>query len=136
AGRATAAYMSGTVLGGFTGRAVCGLVAQDYSWQASFIALAMLTAAVAGALSMWLPPEPPDARRHAAHAKSSAGSLGALLRNRRLAATCAVGFCILFTQVAMFTYVTFHVAAPPYNLSTVALGWLFVVYLVGAAVMP
>ena len=49
-----------------------------------------------------------------------------LFRNRRLVATCAVGFCILFTQVAMFTYVTFHVAAPPYSLSTVALGWLFV----------
>ena len=31
----------------------------------------------------------------------------------------------------MFTYVTFHLAAPPYSLSTVALGWLFVVYLRG-----
>ena len=36
----------------------------------------------------------------------------------------------------MFTYVTFHLAAPPFSLSTVALGWLFVVYLVGAAVTP
>ena len=136
AGRATAAYMSGTVLGGFTGRAVCGVVADDWSWQASFVALAILTAVVAAALSMWLPPEPaPDARHHAPHLRA-AGSLGGLMRNRRLVATCAVGFCILFTQVAMFTYVTFHVAAPPYSLSTVALGWLFVVYLVGAAVMP
>ena len=32
----------------------------------------------------------------------------------------------------MFTYVTFHLAAPPYSLGTAALGWLFVVYLVGA----
>ena len=36
----------------------------------------------------------------------------------------------------MFTYVTFHLAAPPFSLSTVALGWLFVVYLVGAVVTP
>src|SRR5262245_36628013 len=36
----------------------------------------------------------------------------------------------------MFTYVTFHLGGPPYNLSTAALGWLFVVYLVGAAVTP
>jgi MFS family permease len=43
---------------------------------------------------------------------------------------------MLFTQVAMFTYVTFHLAAPPFNLSTVALGWLFAVYLVGAVVTP
>ena len=136
AGRATAAYMSGTVLGGFTGRAVCGIVADDWSWQASFLALAILTAVVAAALSLWLPPEPaPEARHHAPQLRTSR-SLGDLMRNRRLVATCAVGFCILFTQVAMFTYVTFHVAAPPYSLSTVALGWLFVVYLVGAAVMP
>ena len=136
AGRATAAYMSGTVLGGFTGRAICGIVADAWSWQASFLALAMLTAVVAAALSVSLPAEPaPEARHHAQQLRTS-GSLGHLLRNRRLVATCAVGFCILFTQVAMFTYVTFHVAAPPYSLSTVALGWLFVVYLVGAAVMP
>ena len=36
----------------------------------------------------------------------------------------------------MFTYVTFHLSEPPYSLSTAALGWLFVVYLVGAAVTP
>jgi predicted MFS family arabinose efflux permease len=131
-GRATAAYMSGTVLGGFTGRAVAGLVASDANWQAAFVALAALTAIVAAALSLWLPAEP----RHDMPVRRPPAHPMHLFRNRRLVATCGVGFCILFTQVAMFTYVTFHVAAPPYSLSTVALGWLFVVYLVGAAVMP
>jgi YNFM family putative membrane transporter len=132
AGRATAAYMTGTIIGGFTGRAVSGLVAADASWQAAFVALAILTAAVATALTLWLPGEPrgksPIARSHDRPIH--------LFRNRRLIATCGVGFSVLFTQVAMFTYVTFHLAAPPYNLSTVALGWLFVVYLVGAVVTP
>jgi MFS family permease len=32
--------------------------------------------------------------------------------------------------------VTFHAAAPPFNLTTVALGWLFAVYLVGAIATP
>ena len=36
AGRGTAAYMSGTVLGGFTGRALAGIVAADSSWHGSF----------------------------------------------------------------------------------------------------
>ena len=31
-----------------------------------------------------------------------------LLRNSQLRATYAIGFCVLFTNVAMFTYVTFH----------------------------
>ena len=43
---------------------------------------------------------------------------------------------MLFTQIAMFTYVTFHLAAPPFLLSTAALGWLFAVYLAGAVVTP
>jgi YNFM family putative membrane transporter len=134
AGRATAAYMTGTILGGFTGRAVSGLVAADVSWQASFVALAILTGAVAVAVTLWLPREPAKPAAHGATA--GRGSIGHLFRNRRLIATCGVGFSVLFSQVAMFTYVTFHLAAPPYSLSTVALGWLFVVYLVGAVVTP
>jgi YNFM family putative membrane transporter len=134
AGRATAAYMTGTILGGFTGRAVSGLVASFVGWQASFVALAILTGVVAAVLTMWLPREP--AGRVAHSAAPGRGSIAHLFRNRRLIATCGVGFSVLFTQVAMFTYVTFHLAAPPYSLSTVALGWLFVVYLLGAVVTP
>jgi len=85
-------------------------------------------------LTMWLPREP--ARTAAREGKPGRESFGHLVRNRRLIATCGVGFSVLFTQVAMFTYVTFHLAAPPYSLTTVALGWLFVVYLVGAVVTP
>src|SRR5881394_1354434 len=134
AGRATAAYMTGTILGGFTGRAVAGVMAADVSWQASFVALAILTGIVAAVLTFWLPREPERSGAHGATA--GRGSVGHLVRNRRLIATCGVGFSVLFSQVAMFTYVTFHLAAPPYSLSTVALGWLFVVYLVGAVVTP
>ncbi len=127
--------MTGTILGGFTGRAVSGIVAADVSWQAAFVVA-----------------RDPDRRRRrgaddvaaaragtrdsGASARTGRGSFGHLVRNRRLVATCGVGFSVLFTQVAMFTYVTFHLAAPPYSLSTVALGWLFVVYLVGAVVTP
>jgi YNFM family putative membrane transporter len=133
-GRATAAYMTGTILGGFTGRAVSGLVAADVSWPAAFVALAIMTGAVAATLTLRLPREP---ARHTGHdARAGRGSIAHLVQNRRLVATCGVGFSVLFTQVAMFTYVTFHLAAPPYSLSTAALGWLFVVYLLGAVVTP
>jgi len=131
--------MTGTILGGFTGRAVSGVMAADATWQMAFVALAVLTGGVALALTVLLPGEG-DARlkpRTPLEPRAPAdGSIGHLFRNRRLLATCAVGFSVLFTQVAMFTYVTFHLAAPPYSLSTMALGWLFVVYLVGAVVTP
>ena len=134
AGRGTAAYMSGTVVGGFTGRAVAGVVAADASWHESFLALAILNGVVALALWKLLPPV--QARSRELVAAREDNLLRNLFKNRRLVATFGVGFCVLFTQVAMFTYVTFLLAAPPFNLSTVALGWLFVVYLVGAAVTP
>jgi YNFM family putative membrane transporter len=130
AGRATSAYVSGTVVGGFCGRAMTGLVAGAAGWPAAFILLAVLNFGAAVALALWLP------RERAAATPSDQGGLGhrlmRLFQNRQLVATDAVGFCVLFTQVAMFTYVTFHLGAPPYGLSTAALGWLFVVYLVGA----
>jgi MFS transporter, YNFM family, putative membrane transport protein len=134
ASRATSAYVSGTVIGGFCGRATAGLVAAAAGWPAAFLALAGLNLVAAAAVAIWLPSE-----SHA-HTRPSGGSharsLVALLRNRQLMATDAIGFCVLFTQVAVFTYVTFHLGSPPYMLSTAALGWLFVVYLIGAAVTP
>jgi YNFM family putative membrane transporter len=51
-------------------------------------------------------------------------------------ATFVVGFCVLFSLVATFTYVTFYLADPPFGLRPAALGSIFIVYLVGAAVTP
>lgn len=140
AGRATAAYVSGTVVGGFTGRAVAGIVAADASWPMAFLALSGLAAIVATILGLWLPhehhhrpaaaPSPPLATRR------TRASLRHLLGRRPFVAALGVGFATLFTQVALFTYVTFHLAGPPFMLSTVALGSLFAVYLVGAAITP
>jgi predicted MFS family arabinose efflux permease len=55
------------------------------------------------------------------------------LRNPTLLATYAVGFGILFNFIATFTFITFHLAAPPFNKSPAFLGSIFVVYLVGSA---
>ena len=132
-GRATAALVTGNVLGGFVGRAVAGVAADLAGWRAAFIALGILTAA--GAVATWrlLPPaagprggEPPSAWRSGA----------ALLRSGPVVATLGVGFAVLFTQVATFTYVTYHLAGPRFGLGSSGLSAIFGVYLVGAAVTP
>jgi MFS family permease len=144
AGRATAAYMTGTIVGGFIGRASAGLIAAYVDWHVSFAALAGMAFVIAIALFFRLPDER-TARASTASGRAEEGTARAepveararaLFHNRRLVATWAIGFCVLFTNVAMFTYVTFHLAAPPYSLGAAALGWLFVVYLVGALVTP
>jgi len=135
AGAVLSSYVSGTVLGGFSCRFISGLVASHFGWRWVFVVLGVLTLAGAGAIARWLEPE-----RHIPHASSSAGSWFAAaythLKNHRLLATYVVGFCVLFSLVATFTYVTFYLAAPPFNLQPAALGSIFFVYLVGAAINP
>ncbi len=136
AGRGTAAYMTGTIIGGFTGRLVAGLVASVAAWQWSFAALGMISAAVAVVLFFRLPDERKAPTYVAKTRAFHASHVTTLFRNRQLLATFGIGSCILFTQVGMLTYVTFYLAAPPFHLSTAALGWLFLVYVMGATVVP
>ena len=131
----TAAYVTGTVIGGFIGRVVSGQAAAVWGWRASFLSIGVLSLGCAGILAWQLPP---DRVAHPAHMTPDAPSarLWSRLTARTLLGTYAAGFCVLFTQIAMFTYVTFHLAAAPFFLSTAALGWLFAVYLAGAVVTP
>lgn len=134
AGAATAAYITGTVIGGFSGRLLAALVAAYFSWRWAFILLGALNLLGALAIRAWLP-----AGRQFKRARRGGSGAGAMLkhlRNPRLAATYAVGFCVMFSLLGTFTYVNFYLAAPPFSLSTVALGFLFVVYLVGAVITP
>jgi predicted MFS family arabinose efflux permease len=58
------------------------------------------------------------------------------LRNRRLLATYAIGFGVLFNFIATFTYISFHLAAPPYLFTPTLLGALFLTYLASSPLVP
>jgi predicted MFS family arabinose efflux permease len=130
-------YVSGTALGGFAGRVIEGITAERLGWRWGFVLLTLLTLAGSAVVARWLPHE-----KHPRHTHGDANweaQLWAMLRhwrNPRLIATFAVGFNILFSLVGIFTYITFYLAAPPFRLSTEALSYLFVVYLVGLLVTP
>jgi predicted MFS family arabinose efflux permease len=130
-------YVSGTALGGFVGRVSSGFLADWFSWRVSFLVLGTAALAGAGAVALWLPhgrrrPPPPAAGQR----PSMAHQALALFRRRRLVATFAVGFNVLFSLVGVFTWITFHLAAAPFRLSTAALSSLFFVYLIGLVVTP
>jgi MFS transporter, YNFM family, putative membrane transport protein len=133
-GRAMAALITGNVLGGFSGRFLSGLAAAWAGWRSAFVLLSALTAAGALASALWLPEEQARSASHANPFRALRSLANRL--DGPLAATFAVGFNVLFTQVAIFTYVTFHLAGPPYRLGVAQLSSLFVVYLVGAVVTP
>jgi MFS transporter, YNFM family, putative membrane transport protein len=108
-------YSSGSSLGGFSGRLFVGLLADLISWRAGFMALAAIALAGAIVVAFLLPHERKFVRSEGLVA--SGKQMLAHLRNGQLLATYAVGFGVLFNFITTFTYVSFYLAAPPFNLS-------------------
>lgn len=134
AARAAGQYIAGTVLGGFSGRFLAGIVTEYLGWRAAFyviggVTLALLPLVIPGMRLAGLP-HPPSRPREALRAAASH------LRNPRLFAAFAIGFGLLFSLVATFTYAALHLAAPPYSLSPAAIGTMFAAYLVGVVLTP
>jgi predicted MFS family arabinose efflux permease len=127
-------YICGTVFGGFMGRVIAGATAERFGWRAAFVALGAITAAGALVVARWLPKERQAPVAH----PQVAGATGKwrALAGKKMLAAYAVGFNVLFSLVAVFTYITFHLSEPPFSLGTTALSWLFAVYLVGLVVTP
>jgi predicted MFS family arabinose efflux permease len=127
-------YSSGSSLGGFSGRLFVGLLADFAGWRAGFFALGAIAFAGAVAVAFLLPHERKFVRSEGLLA--SGKQMLAHFRNGQLLATFAVGFGVLFNFICTFTYVSFHLAAPPYELSASWLGVIFVVYLTGSVLTP
>jgi YNFM family putative membrane transporter len=123
-------YMAATSLGGFAGRFVSGLLADLVGWRGGFLITAALTLACGVAVAALLPRER-NFTRSEGLAASGRQMIGHL-RNPQLLATYTVGFGTLFTFIALFTYVNFLLAAPPFNLTPTLLGSIFVTYLAGS----
>lgn len=130
-GQVMAFYVSCNVVGGFLGRFMAGLAAAWCGWRSAFLALAALNALAAWAVLRAMPEGRP-----AAPAQGGEAGLGGHLRTPRMRVAFTAGFTVLFSLTALFTYVTYYLAAPPFNLGPAELGALFVVYLVGVVITP
>lgn len=128
--RVAGIYSVGTIIGGFGGRLIAGFVSELATWRVAFASIALLTLA-GGLFVAWALPREQRFRPVRGGLRSTLATYRAHLANPRLLVTCAVGFSMLFSNVATFTFVNFHLAAPPYSLSPAELGLVFTVYLLG-----
>jgi MFS transporter, YNFM family, putative membrane transport protein len=132
--RVAGIYISGTSIGGFCGRFIPGFFADLIGWRAAYGVVAALTLVAAIVVALTLTRE-----RHFVPSGGLANSMRHMvrhLRDRRLIATYAIGFGVLFNFIATFTYVTFHLAAPPYLFTPTLLGALFLTYLASSPLVP
>ena len=124
-------YTAASSVGGFFGRFIPGMLTDHFGWRGGFLALAIGSVICFAVVALLLTPE----RRFvsANNIRTSLVQMLGHLRNPQLLAIYAVGFGVLFNFIATFTYLAFHLAAPPFNRSPAFLGSIFVVYLLGAA---
>jgi YNFM family putative membrane transporter len=132
--RVAGLYVSGASIGGFSGRFIPGVLADLIGWRSAIQVVALITLIAAVIVALTLPRERKFVRSDGL--LSSFVQMFRHLRDRRLIATYAIGFGVLFNFIATFTYVSFHLAAPPYLFSPTLLGMLFLTYLVSSPLLP
>ena len=131
-GFAMGLYIAGSTLGGLFGRLVVAIVADYWNWR-----VAMLTIAAREPRGRLVP----RARAAAgAHLRSQGAGCARPHRARYaqhfsdpgLRLLFAAGFLALGSFVCTYNYIGFRLAAPPFSFSPTTIGFVFVLYLVGA----
>lgn len=137
-------YIAGSALGGFLGRFLPAILADILGWRSGLAALSPITLVAAAVVAMWLPASSPrltflNCKAAPQGASPERGSLAdalAHLRDPAIIATCVAGFAVLFSIVAVFTYINFRLVRPPHAFTASALGMIFLVYPIGALAAP
>ncbi|MCX6503500.1 MAG: MFS transporter [Microbacterium sp.] len=135
AARAAGSYIAGTTVGGLAGRLIAGPFAEFGMWRGGVFAAAAVCA-VCAVLFLWLSPR---ARRFTAvptHPRALLGRLAANLRFTAQLALYAQAFLLMGGFVAVYNYLGFALAAPPYDLPLGFVSLLFLAYLGGTLSSP
>lgn len=129
-GFAVGLYISGTTIGGMSGRFLVGALSDLFSWRVALLAVGALGLALALAFT-WLLPPSRHFVRHAFEPRALAGSLLARLRDPGLLLLYALGFLVMGSFVTVYNYISYRLMAAPYHLSQTLVGGVFLIYLVG-----
>jgi len=129
---AFAAYVTGNVASNLFGRLFASAIADHLGLAASFWVFALLNLSGAALVHVTVPRTMPLARR----TQESRAAWTEHLRNRPLLAGFGIGFCILFAFIGTFTYVNFVLAAAPFQLGMMSLGFVYLVFLPSIVTTP
>ncbi len=129
-GGAMGLYIAGNSVGGLSGRIVSGTVAELWGWRAAVGAIGLVSLLCTVWFARTLPPS-----RHFQAQPLKLSRLGRslldALADPLLRSLYAIAFLIMGTFVALYNYITYHLIAPPYNLSPILVSWVFLLYLAG-----
>lgn len=123
-------YVAGNSIGGMLSRVLTGAIAQFWGWRAALLGIGLTALGCAVAFRVLVPPARhfrPGAINPAALWRTVTGHLG----NPLLLRLFALGLLFQAVFGAVYTVLGYRLSAAPFGLSQTALGFIFVVYLVG-----
>jgi MFS transporter, YNFM family, putative membrane transport protein len=130
AGFTVGLYIAGNSVGGLAGRVLSGVLTDAFSWRVALGSLGL--ACVIASFAFWrILPRSTRFRPRPLIARNLLASLGGHLADRGLLRLYAIGALLMGGFVALYNYVGYHLLGAPYGLSQAAVGWIFVLYLVG-----
>ena len=129
---AVGVVIAASVAGGLLGRVASGYAAAWWGWRSAFVVSAGVT--LAGAVGMAL--ELPRGRPGGGAWRGAMAGMFRHLRDRRLLGGFALAFSLFFGFIAVFTYLPYRLAGPPFRLPTDAIASVYLVYLAGIVVSP
>ena len=126
-----ATYISGTGIGGLSGRLVAAPVGEWFGWRMGVLAVTIM-AVLATVVFIIICPR----QRHFAAQPIKMGDVArrilGTLNDRHLLVLYAEAFLLMGTFVAMYNYLGFHLGGEPFNLSPTWVSLLFLAYLFGS----
>jgi YNFM family putative membrane transporter len=130
-GLGTGLYIAGSSLGGMAGRLLAATISDHWGWRPAVATAGALGFVGAALIALYLPPS----RSLAPRRPSRADFVAALARpfaDPGLRLLYAEGFLAMGVFVCAYNYIGFRLAAAPFSLSQTAIGFIFVLYLLGA----
>ncbi|OMP65982.1 MFS transporter [Domibacillus epiphyticus] len=129
-GTAMGLYISGTSIGGMSGRVLTGLLTDLFNWQVALITIGII--ALAASITFYLTlPEPRNSEKKHVNFRDMLLAYKIHMYNRPLLAVISLGFLLMGSFVTLYNYVGFLLMEPPYSLSQTFIGFIFLVFLTG-----
>ncbi len=123
-------FIAGNTLGGMGGRLASASIVEFWGWRWALGAIGLFSLVCAAAFAFALP------RERRSTPKAELVAMGPAIRmhlsDPGLRLLYALAFLLMGAFVTTYNYIGFHLAAPPFSLSQTVIGFVFVIYLLGA----
>lgn len=134
-GYSTALYISSNALGGMMGRVLAGYLADLFTWQLTFLGFGLFGLVLFVAVLLLLPKSRHFRPSEQRFAKDITGFLYHL-KNPSLLVAFGLGAVLQISFTGVWTYLPFHLEAPPFSLPLQTISYFFFAYGIGVITSP